>query len=237
MDDVSLTNGQMDEREFQAMVNADRSSDGTVGFTRAHSAEQEIIREGVRLGELGFAPGNVSFSKPARNKRRALLEAAKKAAPMLRGWSLTPLDDKLLVRYASFKEGYVCESCQGEGHTDETCTTCLGMKQYSRKEGWKREPCPDCVIVGSENQTPFSCGSKPCPECKGSGLAPGVLAIPDASKQDHSYGDIVAVGPDVEDLLPGDRVLFSKMAGIYIRGDFNVCELRRGEVMGYMRKA
>lgn len=61
--------------------------------------------------------------------------------------------------------------------------------------------------------------------------------MPDEAKQDHSYGDIVSVGAGVEDLAPGDRVLFSKFAGIYIKGEMNCCLMRRGEVMGYMRKA
>jgi co-chaperonin GroES (HSP10) len=61
--------------------------------------------------------------------------------------------------------------------------------------------------------------------------------MPDSSKQDHSYGDILAVGQSVMDLRPGDRVVFSKMAGIYLKGDTrNCCLLRRGEIMGLMVK-
>jgi len=226
MSDVSITNGRMDEREFQAMVENDRSSDGTVSFSRAHAAEQEMMRGDVG-GALAWNP----------SKRDVLLSLAEGSKPLLRGWSITPLDDRLLVRYASFKEGYVCEECQGAGHTNRTCETCVGLKQFVRKEGWKPEACPDCVIVGHDGQVPASSGFTPCADCKGSGLAPGVLAIPDASKQDHSYGDIMAVGADIQDLRPGDRVLFSKMAGIHIHGDQVCCLMRRGEVMGFMRKA
>ena len=231
MGDVSITNGQMDEREFQAMVENDRSSDGTVSFSRAHSAEQEMVRE----GETWI--GDPKEIQHLANKRDVLLSLAEGSKTLLRGWSITPLDDRLLVKYASFKEGYVCETCQGTGHTNQTCETCVGLKQFVRKEGWKPEACPDCVIVGHDGQVPASSGFVPCLDCKGSGLAPGVLAIPDASKQDHSYGDIMAVGADIQDLRPGDRVLFSKMAGIHIHGDQVCCLMRRGEVMGFMRKA
>lgn len=64
-----------------------------------------------------------------------------------------------------------------------------------------------------------------------------MLAVPDESKQDHSYGDIVVCGAQIHDLAPGDRVLFSKMAGIYIKGnDGGYILLRRGEVMGLMTR-
>lgn len=237
MADVSITNGKMDEREFNAMVGNDRSSDGVVDFTRAHAAEQEIVRgNDFWVNEkVEQNPAALSAWKP--DPRVKLLDLSQASQPLLRGWSITPLDDRLLVKYASFKEGYVCESCQGVGHLKFECLSCKGTKSIVRKEGWKPECCPDCVIVGSENQVPAACGFTPCAGCKGSGLAPGVLAIPDASKQDHSYGDIMAVGADIQDLRPGDRVLFSRMAGIHIHGDQVCCLMRRGEVMGFMRKA
>ncbi len=235
MGEVSMGRGQIEERELEALVDNDRASDGTVSFTRAHAAEQEIVRE----GKTWIDDGN-GFSHLANRRdveRQTLLALAEQSKPLLRGWSITPLDDRILVQYASFKEGYVCEVCQGIGHRGCPCETCLGLKQIVRKEGWKPEPCPDCVIVGSENTVPSSCGFVPCKVCNGSGLAPGVLAIPDASKQDHSYGDILAVGAEILDLQVGDRVLFSRMAGIHIHGDKVCCLLRRGEVMGWMRKA
>lgn len=229
--EVNLTNDKMDEREFQAFVDNDRSTDGTVSFTRAHSAEQELIRGD---GSPALFAGKL---QRADSKRDTLLSLSADSRPLLRGWSITPLDDRLLVKYASFKEGYICETCAGQGHLGYECVTCNGTKQFVRKEGWKLEPCKDCIVVGSDNQTPQACGYTPCLDCKGSGLAPGVLAIPDASKQDHSYGDVMAVGANIQDLRPGDRVLFSRMAGIHIRGDQTCCLMRRGEVMGFMRKA
>jgi co-chaperonin GroES (HSP10) len=237
MNEVSLTNGKMDEREFNAMVENDRSTDGTVSFSRAHSAEQEIVRGEVFKTDAEAVRHIMKVEGRIGWPRTALLALSKDSQPLLRGWSITPLDDRLLVKYASFKEGYVCETCDGRGHEPAACLSCLGIGSIIRKEGWKPEPCPDCVIVGSENKIPASCGHIPCNGCKGSGLAPGVLAIPDASKQDHSYGDVMAVGADIEDLRPGDRVLFSRMAGIHIHGDQVCCLMRRGEVMGFMRKA
>ncbi|MHB1952832.1 MAG: hypothetical protein ACYCOU_03705 [Sulfobacillus sp.] len=231
MDEVGMGRGQIEERELEALVDNDRASDGTVSFTRAHAAEQEILRDRFQKADEKHSFGF------GMNPREVLLALAEQSKPLLRGWSITPLDDRILVQYASFKEGYVCEVCQGIGHRGCPCETCLGLKQIVHKEGWKPRPCPDCVIVGSENTVPSSCGFVPCKVCNGSGLAPGVLAIPDASKQDHSYGDILAVGAEIRDLEVGDRVLFSRMAGIHIHGDKVCCLLRRGEVMGWMRKA
>lgn len=219
---VGHTNGEMQETELRALANLERSGDGTLSMTRAESAAQEMIRGGEGL--------------PAPVTRTELLSRALRVPPILRGWSITPLDDRVLVRYASFREGYVCETCDGAGHGEETCPRCLGLRKIVRSEGWKPEDCPDCRIVGAENQAPSSCGKVPCAVCNGSGLANGVLAIPDSSKQDHSYGDILAVGTAIRDLAIGDRVLFSKMGGIYIRGDVNCCLLRRGEIMGFMSK-
>jgi co-chaperonin GroES (HSP10) len=92
-------------------------------------------------------------------------------------------------------------------------------------------------VVGAKDMKPHSCGHLPCPTCSGSGLAEGVMAIPDASQQDHSYGDILVAGSQIHDLQAGDRVVFSKMAGIWIRGDEQkLILMRRGEVMGLMTK-
>lgn len=216
--------------ETKAMEHLDRTSDGTMSFSRAQMCEAEIERDS--MAQFG-APQEVNIWNP----RSELLGRAAASPGILRGWSMTPLDDRIMVRYASFREGYVCEVCDGSGHTDSVCETCLGLKRYTPKPSRPNEACPDCRIVGSENMTPTSCGKVPCPSCSGSGLAPGVMAIPDASKQDHSYGDILTVGSQVYDLQPGDRVVFSKLAGIYVKGDSNCCLLRRGEIMGLMLKA
>jgi co-chaperonin GroES (HSP10) len=213
--------------ETRALEGIDRSSDGTLRFSRAHSAEQELVRDGLEIREYAY---------DGPSGRASLLINASAAPPLLRGWSITPLDDRLLVEYASFKEGYVCEACQGSGMSKIPCATCQGTKKQEIKPG-RFEACDRCRIVGADAHEPSSCGFYPCVGCNGSGLAPGILAMPDSSKQDHSYGDILAVGQSVMDLRPGDRVVFSKMAGIYLKGDTrNCCLLRRGEIMGLMVK-
>lgn len=217
-----------DSLELQGLRDADRSTDGVVSMTRAHSAEQEMLRDGMTM-QL-----NPVHRKDPRGR---LLSCAEESPAVLRGWSITPLDDRILVEFASFKEGYVCTECKGSGMGEEVCASCGGTAKYVSKRGHEAEACSDCRIVGFEGLTRYSCGWKPCSGCKGTGLAPGVMAIPDSSKQDHSYGDILTVGASVFDLRPGDRVVFSKMAGIYVKGDTrNCCLLRRGEVMGLMRK-
>ena len=211
--------------EIRALIDRDYSTDGTIATSRAHSAEQELQREGLRE------------YNPYEHDRARLIEMASNAPAMLNGWSVTPLDDRLVVEYASFREGYVCTECQGEGHTNQECDICHGKKTVVVKDGWKPETCGACRIIGSDRLEPYASGFKPCEKCGGTGLAPGVFAIPETSQQDHSYGDILSCGAGVYDLRPGDRVVFSKMAGIYVKGDGRkYCLLRRGEVMGYMRK-
>ena len=229
MDDVTLSGETAETRALEAN---DRSGDGTLAFSRAQSAEQELERDGIK--RLLALPSH--FEEGQDGHRQILLNNASLARPLLRGWSITPLDDRLLVEYASHKEGYVCETCQGSGSTDLPCDICSGAKKVEYKPG-RFGDCGACRIVGAEVREPFISGKKPCPACAGSGLASGVMAIPDASKQDHSYGDILSVGAGVSDLRPGDRVLFSRQAGIYLHGDSkNCCLLRRGEVMGFMLK-
>ncbi len=229
MDKVDVGGGVVSEREFDAFVENERVSDGVVGVGRAASCGMEIERAGLDLGLGGSG-------SEAGDAREALLARARGQEPLVNGWSLTPLDDKLLVAYTPFREGYVCEMCDGEGWVEGVCERCLGLKKIVRKEGWKPEDCPDCGVVGWKGREKVSSGKPVCGRCGGTGLREGLLAVPDESQQDHSYGDIVAVGVAVKDLFPGDRVMFSKMAGIYIRGDRNCCLMRRGEVLGYMRK-
>lgn len=245
--------------EVRALEGIDRSSDGTIATTRAQSCEADLARDlpygGAALSSseymqklaaaktawnedgihvAGLAGGKPFLDAPAR---QALLYQSSIAPAILRNWTITPLDDRILVVYASFREGYVCETCDGKGHSELTCLGCGGAKKKTKRLGGDPIECPDCRVVGSEALRPFSSGFIPCGSCLGTGLAPGVTAMPDVSKQDHSYGDIISCGAGVYDLREGDRVLFSKMAGIYVKGlDKNCCLLRRGEVMGFMRK-
>ena len=215
-----------ENNDIRALESVDRSSDGTISRTRSQSCEADMERDMPYSGVI-----------IAQDQRKRLLEQSSIAPKILRNWSITPLDDRILVVYASFREGYVCETCDGKGHSDVVCLGCGGSKKKAKRLGSEMVDCPDCRIVGSEGLFPLSCGNQPCLSCLGTGLAPGVTAMPDVSKQDHSYGDIISCGAAVYDLREGDRVLFSKMAGIYVKGlDKNCCLLRRGEVMGFMRK-
>lgn len=231
-------------REAEAMIEGDRSSDGVFSGTRAHGAEAELIRDSAEMAQPVW-DGSQSDVKLDRFK---LLVRAAEAPEVLGGWSVTPLDDRLLVRYASFREGYVCETCDGSGADVQDCTTCLGLKKIVLKDRFGNEkgtePCPDCLVVGATGRELKPSGKMKCGVCKGSGLKRSGIAIPDESQQDHSYGDIISSGAQVYDLQVGDRVCFSKHAGIYLRKGENdkygkpiaYCLLRRGEIMGYMEK-
>lgn len=245
---------QGETNEIKALKELDRSTDGTLSFTRAQNVEQDLIRDaGVQSLSL--------------QSRANLMVLSASSPAILRGWSITPLDDRLLVQFASYKEDYVCPDCKGKCHGEQICQVCSGNKYLENREFkkcfacdgkkfivlgtpcgrcagqggvWeeKKDPCLNCSVVGEKGQSLLPSGFEKCHACSGSGLAPGVLAIPDESKQDHSYGDVLVCGADIYDLRPGDRVLFSKMAGIYVKGDNkNCCLLRRGEIMGYMRRA
>lgn len=224
-------------REVEQYVEADRVSDGTVGTTRAQHTEAEMVRD-----EGGL------YQNPAyamADPRGDLLRRAVVAPPVLRYWSVTPLDDRLLVKYASFREGYVCETCDGSGESGQPCTACHGKRMVpgeDRLGNQKMEPCTHCRLTGAERREPTVTGKEPCAKCKGNGLAHSVLAVPDEAQRDHSYGDIISMGDQVFDLAVGDRVCFQKMAGIHIHNDkvdtnkreTHYCLLRRGEVMGLM---
>jgi co-chaperonin GroES (HSP10) len=241
-----------DTSELRWFRESERMTDGTTVQTRSQRIEEELV-------------GN-SLNYSAQS-RADLLRRAEASPAILRGWSITPLEDRILVEFAPFDEGYVCESCKGSGRTEEKCNPCGGSGKIVRSEtreciacdasgeilpGKKcnrcggvhyltetnEVACESCKVVGAHGTMPMACGFVPCGQCGGSGLAPGVMAVPDTTKQDHSYGDILTCGSEVFDLRPGDRVLFSKMAGIYVVGDRKrYCLLRRGEIMGYMRYA
>lgn len=231
--------------EVEGYMDADRVSDGTVGQTRAQHTEAEMTRDDgyVKLDEVysyGFG-GEIRET----NLRDSLLRRASKSPAILREYSLTPTDDRLLVKYASFREGYVCTACDGEGHGVQNCTNCQGTKKVHTSDRFGKTTsdwCHHCRVTGSESLEPKVTGFEPCANCNGTGLARGVLAVPDEAKRDHSYGDIISIGDQVYDLAPGDRVCFSKMAGIHIHNDkvdtnkreTHYCLLRRGEVMGLM---
>lgn len=229
--------------EVEGYVEADRVSDGTVGTTRQQHTEAEMMREEGWQGHIAahLHAGEIAFSDP----RGDLLRRAAATPPVLREYAMAPLDDRLLIKYASFREGYVCTTCDGSGASVQDCTFCHGTKRMQfqdRLGNDKFEACTHCYYTGSEAMTPSLHGKEPCETCKGNGLAKGVLAIPDEAKRDHSYGDIISIGDQVYDLAPGDRVCFSKMAGIHIHNDkvdtnkreTHYCLLRRVEVMGLM---
>src|ERR1700734_2411904 len=182
-------------RDIEAMARSEASGDGTVEFSRTEACHQEMLRQGVNAEDLrserealnahrqALSKGNL---RPALTAREQMILRAADVPAILRGWAVIPLEDKILVKYASFKEGYVCETCQGSGHSDKQCPACEGKREVPPREGWAPRPCTVCTIVGAENRPPRACGFTPCPACGGSGLAPGILAIPDESKQDHS---------------------------------------------------
>lgn len=229
MNEVGLPEETDEVRAFAAI---DRSTDGVISTTRSQSCEADLARDLPAGGEALDR-----YVQDFNQERKRLLGQSELAPVILRNWKITPLDDRILVEYASFREGYVCETCDGKGFSELVCLGCEGKKKKAKRLSSEMIDCPDCRVVGSEALRPFSSGYIPCEVCLGTGLAKGVTAMPDVSKQDHSYGDILSCGAEVYDLREGDRVLFSKMAGIYVKGmEKNCCLLRRGEVMGFMRK-
>ncbi len=219
--------------ETHALERNDLSSDGVFSRTRAQACEADMVRDDP------FQPG-IALRGIERSQ---LIQAAAAAPAIMNGVAITPLDDRLIVRYASFREGYVCEACDGMGHSNLACTQCLGLKKVVY-EGKSPKECTLCRVVGAENMQPQATGKQRCEVCQGSGLKNSRIAVPDQTKQDHSFGDIVVCGAQVYDLRNGDRVIFSKMAGVYMKSgeqdkygkDINYCLLRRGEVMGLMVK-
>jgi co-chaperonin GroES (HSP10) len=237
---MSMEIGMVGETaETHALERNDLSSDGVFSQTRAQACEAEMVRDDAYpIMRMPFDPQAGDWP------RDRLLSAAAETPAIMQGSAITPLDDRLIVRYASFREGYVCETCDGTGHSDLACEQCFGLKKVTFPPDAKFKECTACRIVGAEGREPKPTGKQRCEVCKGSGLKNSAIAIPDQSQQDHSYGDIVSCGAQVYDLRNGDRVIFSKMAGVYMKSgeqdkygkDINYCLLRRGEVMGLMVK-
>ena len=53
----------------------------------------------------------------------------------------------------------------------------------------------------------------------------GSIIVPDTAKRAHDAGEVLAVGPDVEDVSAGERIHFQKYAGAPVDGGLLIMSL------------
>lgn len=116
------------------------------------------------------------------------------------------LGDRIIVRRDTLESEYVCRSCRGKGHTDETCKLCDGKQQ---KDGIE---CRACSVLGYESEKTHPSGFTVCSYCRGSGWKNGIV-IPEVAQGKPVTGVVVSLGPATTLLKLGDRVLHSKFSG------------------------
>lgn len=123
-----------------------------------------------------------------------------------------PLADYICVRQDRYRDELQCPKCSGKGHSLITCRSCDGQGTIATVS------CPDCISSDFDSPAlPKSTGFVPCAQCKGTGQqtagVTGVVTTTD-TKDQPSTGIIVSLGRNVTEFSLGDRVLYSKFAGV-----------------------
>lgn len=151
-------------------------------------------------------------------------------APVGTHTRLVPLGEEIIIQCDRFMDEATCKACRGAGHSDFVCTECGGSKVWYVDEHGNRDKrasadrslltkqhCPACYASEASSPLRRSTGYQPCKPCGGTGQAgvgqSKIAAVTD--RQDEpTTGIILAIGPQVTRLDRGDRVMFSRYAGI-----------------------
>ena len=64
----------------------------------------------------------------------------------------------------------------------------------------------------------------------------GGIIIPNLQQEASVVGEIIAVGPKVEELVVGDEVMFSKHAGQVIEGQAGLLLMTEKEIIGVLHE-
>lgn len=150
----------------------------------------------IRLPRIIEAKENLNPQNWANVKNEYLL------SPILGG------DGRVLIRQDDFKSRFDCASCDGKGHTNETCPYCLGTKYDKGKSD--NGPCRDCTIGEGDGRITY--GKVPCSTCSGKG---GTIVIPDDAKSDTTMGNIIAISMyGIKHVKINDKVMYHIYTGI-----------------------
>lgn len=137
--------------------------------------------------------------------------------------------NRIIVLQDTLESEYSCADCAGKGYLpDVVCARCGGSQLFAR-QGEEPRPCMGCVVLGFDQEKPWSCGRERCTTCRGSGWKGGIV-IPDTKQERPVTGVIVSIGTTCQLLQFGDRVLFSKYAG-------HTLTTKQGKSFTYMRES
>lgn len=148
--------------------------------------------------------------------------------PMGKGTKGRPKRDDIVILQDRYRDELQCRKCGGRGHSQIQCRLCGGTGRDTNRG--ETRGCPDCVSSDFDSPAlPKSTGFLPCSECRGTGQATAAITglVTSTDKQlEPSTGIIMGVGRLVTEWSLGQRVLYSRFAGVEYE-----CEGRKWRVM------
>ena len=148
--------------------------------------------------------------------------------PMGKGTKGRPKRDDIVILQDRYRDELQCRKCGGKGHSQIQCRLCGGTGRDTVRG--ETRPCPDCISSDFDSPAlPKSTGFLPCSECRGTGQSTAAVTglVTSTDKQlEPSTGIIMGVGRMVTEWSLGQRVLYSRFAGVEYE-----CEGRKWRVM------
>jgi co-chaperonin GroES (HSP10) len=183
----------------------------------------QLLREDVERNPNGeqailtsFNPGKILEQVSRLPLHHPEFDSPENWVPMGKGAKGRPRQNQVVILQDRYRDELQCRKCSGKGFSVITCRSCNGAGWYVSKGN--RIDCPDCISSDFDSPAmPKSTGFLACNECKGTGQAvagkTGIVTATDKQEQ-PSTGVVKAVGKMVKEWHLGQRVLFSKFAGI-----------------------
>lgn len=136
--------------------------------------------------------------------------------PMGKGVKGRPKRDDVVILQDRYRDELQCRKCSGKGYSNVECRSCQGRGKLHTIAG--HPDCADCRSSDFDSPAlPKSTGKLPCNECRGTGQSTagvtGLVSTTSGAEQ-PSTGVIKAVGRLVTEYSIGQRVLYSKFAGV-----------------------
>lgn len=125
--------------------------------------------------------------------------------------ALGPNGSRVLLKEDEFKTGLECKTCEGSGHSDETCPVCNGTKfeQAENADGIiEAFMCRACSVGQRGARKCY--GYKLCKDCQGK---TALIIIPEEAERRPTSGIVIAVGNKCEHFNVGDHLLYSNYVG------------------------
>lgn len=138
---------------------------------------------------------------------------------------------RVVIRQDTTESEYSCTECHGKGHTDVECPACRGTSKRSGID------CNACQVLGYGFDNKHPSGRTPCSACRGSGWRAGIV-IPEVAQGEPVAGIIVSLSPGTHTVKLGDRVLYTKYAGIGLNTPEHqtIRSMRESEIIALIRE-